>query len=83
MKFPLYSPNIVIFYVIRNGSDETVLSFKLSTVIHLSLEYSPEAFHRAVVYTMSNPRHAVDASMPIHKHIELRSCILESSVAMA
>ena len=43
MKFPLYSPNIVIFYVIRNGSDETVLSFKLSTVIHLSLEYSPRS----------------------------------------
>ena len=83
MKFPLYPPSVVIFYVIRNGSDETVLSFKLPAIIHLSLEYSPEAFHRAVVYTMSNPRHAVDAAMAIHKHIELRSRILESSVAMA
>ncbi len=83
MQLPLYPSAVVISDVIFDGSDKTIPALKFPTIIHLMLEYFPEAFHRAVVYAMGNPGHAMYASMILNKHIGLRSCILKSPVAMA
>ena len=83
MQLPLDSLPVVVLNVILDGAYEPVLAVEFLAVVHLPLEYSPEAFHRAVVDAMGNPGHAVDAAMALHKRIELRTRILESSVAMA
>lgn len=83
MQLPLYPSAVVISDVIFDGSDKTIPALKFPAIIHLTLKYSPEDFHRAVVYAMGNPGHAMYASMILNKHIELHSCILKSPVAMA
>ena len=83
MQLPLYPLPVVVLNVILDGAYESVPAVEFPVVVHLPFEYSPEAFHWTVVYAMGSPGHAVDASMTIHKHIELRARILESSVAVA
>ena len=83
MQLPLHPFHVVVFNVILDGAYEAFPAIDFLSVVHLPLEYSPEAFHRAIVDAMSNPGHAVVASMTLHKHIELRTRILESPVAMA
>lgn len=79
----LYPFPVVVFNVTLYGAYEAIPTVEFLSVVHLPLEYSPEAFHRAIVDAMGNPGHAVDASMTLHKHIELRTRILEAPVAMA
>ena len=54
MQLPLDPLPVVVLNVILDGAYEPVLAVEFLAVVHLPLEYSPEAFHRAIVDAMGN-----------------------------
>ena len=83
MELPLDPPVVVIVDVVVYGCNKLFPVCELPSVVCLSLEDSPESFHRAIVDAVCHSGHAVEASVLLHQAEELLACVLESTVTVA
>ena len=74
---------VVVMDVVLDHSNEFFTASKSLAVISLTLEYSPEAFHRTVVYALGYPGHALCHAGLLQLGMECSVCILEATVTVA
>lgn len=78
----LYSPGIVVTDVVGNHLGEFLPAGESPTVISLSLQNAPKAFHWAIVYAVGHPGHAL-AHTCLHEFVvEYSAGVLITSIAM-
>ena len=68
--------------VILNSCDQLSIIGKLSQIVHLGFQDSPESLHWPIVNASSNSGHTLYHFSSIQLCSEGRACVLESTVAM-
>ena len=73
---------VVVVDVVLDHRNEFFTASESLAVISLALEYSPETFHRAVVYALGYSGHALCHSGFFDLVVECSVCVLESAVRL-
>ena len=81
-QLSLISAVVVVVKIILYSLNQGFAVMILSSVIHFPLDNALESFHRSVVNTMGDPRHALGHSGVNQLLMEYPACILEASVGM-
>ena len=78
----LYAAVVVIGYVVLNHLHKLLTACKTLTVISLSFQDTPKAFHRSVVNTLGDSGHTLLHLCFLQLAIEYSVCILKTSITM-
>ena len=82
MQIPLDPPGVIVANILLNGINQVLLGGKSPSIVLLSLQDAPEAFHGPVINAVSNPGHALFHVVFLYLRAELPARILESPVTM-
>ena len=74
---------VVVVDVVLDHCDKLFAASKSLAVISLAFEYSPETFHRAVVYALGYSGHALRHAGFLQLGMECPVCVLEAAIRMA
>ena len=74
---------VVVVDIVLDHSHEFFTASESLAVISLALEYSPETFHRTIVYALGYPGHALRHAGVLQLGMECSVCVLESTVTVA
>ena len=82
MQIPLDSSGVIVADVVLNSRNQICPGSKTPTIVLLTLQDAPEAFHWPIVNAMSNSGHTLLHVVLLQPRAELHTRILKSPVTM-